>query len=77
MGAKTGAEAFWGHHRRDCHGQKSYECVIPMARAFKQEIYDTFMDTWRPDYCQKFLMAYTYSPHPIACAAGLASLGEN
>ena len=40
----------------------------------KQEIYDTFMDQGGPDYMLEFPHGYTYSAHPVACAAGLASL---
>jgi beta-alanine--pyruvate transaminase len=40
----------------------------------KQEIYDTFMDQGGPEYMIEFPHGYTYSGHPLACAAGLASL---
>ena len=44
------------------------------ATISKQEIYDTFMDTDAPDYMLELPNGYTYSWHPVACAAGLASL---
>jgi beta-alanine--pyruvate transaminase len=40
----------------------------------KQEIHDTFMAQGGPDYMIEFPHGYTYSAHPVACAAGIASL---
>jgi beta-alanine--pyruvate transaminase len=40
----------------------------------KKEIYDTFMDAGGPEYLLEFLHGYTYSAHPVACAAGIAAL---
>ena len=37
-------------------------------------IYDTFMAAGGPDYLLEFPHGYTYSAHPIACAAGVAAL---
>ncbi|TNE94488.1 omega-aminotransferase AptA [Porticoccus sp.] len=49
--------------------------AIPMgAVVVKQEIYDTFMEQGGPDYMVEFPHGYTYSGHPVACAAGLAAL---
>lgn len=49
--------------------------AIPLgAVAFKQEIYDTFMEHGGPEYMLELPHGYTYSAHPVACAAGLASL---
>ncbi len=49
--------------------------VIPMGAVIsKQEIYDCFMEQGGPDYMLELPHGYTYSAHPIACAAGLASL---
>ena len=46
--------------------------VVPMGAVFvKQHIYDAFMDG--PAGIELF-HGYTYSGHPLACAAGLASL---
>ncbi len=39
-----------------------------------KEIYDTFMAAGGPDYLLEFPHGYTYSAHPIACAAGIAAL---
>jgi len=40
----------------------------------KKEIYDTFMAAGGPEYMVELLHGYTYSAHPIACAAGVAAL---
>ncbi|GAB4207577.1 MAG: aspartate aminotransferase family protein [Tibeticola sp.] len=40
----------------------------------RQDIYDTFMAAGGPDYLLEFAHGYTYSAHPVACAAGLAAL---
>ncbi|RBP85681.1 aspartate aminotransferase family protein [Marinomonas rhizomae] len=77
MGAKTGAEAFGVTPDVITMAKQVTNGVIPMgAVAFKQEIYDTFMDNGGPDYMLEIPHGYTYSAHPIACAAGLASLEE-
>ena len=38
------------------------------------EIYNTFMAAGGPEYMLEFAHGYTYSAHPVACAAGLAAL---
>lgn len=49
--------------------------VIPMgAVVAKDDIYATFMAAGGPDYALEFPHGYTYSAHPVACAAGLAAL---
>ena len=40
----------------------------------RQEIYDTFMAAGGPDYMVEFPHGYTYSAHPVACAAGIAGM---
>ena len=40
----------------------------------KKEIYSIFMEQGGPDYMFEFPHGYTYSAHPVACAAGLAAL---
>ena len=40
----------------------------------KHEIYETFMAAGGPEYLLEFPHGYTYSAHPIACAAGVAAL---
>jgi beta-alanine--pyruvate transaminase len=39
-----------------------------------KEIYETFMAAGGPDYMLEFPHGYTYSAHPVACAAGVAAL---
>ena len=49
--------------------------AIPMgAVVASSEIYDTFMAQNTPEYAVEFTQGYTYSAHPVACAAGLAAL---
>jgi len=47
-------------------------CVPMGAVVAKQGIYDTFMQG--PEHLIEFFHGYTYSAHPLACAAGLATL---
>ncbi|HEY5645354.1 MAG TPA: aspartate aminotransferase family protein [Pseudomonadales bacterium] len=48
---------------------------VPMGAVLAHEkIYRTFMDNGGPDYAVEFPHGYTYSAHPLACAAALASL---
>ncbi|HJV60760.1 MAG TPA: aspartate aminotransferase family protein [Albitalea sp.] len=47
--------------------------AVPMgAVVAKQEIHDAFMNG--PEHMIEFFHGYTYSAHPLACAAGLATL---
>ncbi len=49
--------------------------AIPMGAVIaKSEIYDTFMAQGGPEYMLEFPHGYTYSAHPVACAASLAAL---
>ena len=49
--------------------------AIPMgAVVCKGDIYKTFMEQGGPDYLLEFPHGYTYSGHPVACAAALAAL---
>ncbi|TBU94034.1 aspartate aminotransferase family protein [Stutzerimonas kirkiae] len=49
--------------------------AIPMGAVIaSREIYETFMRQASPEYAVEFSHGYTYSAHPVACAAGLASL---
>ncbi|MCP1673695.1 beta-alanine--pyruvate transaminase [Natronocella acetinitrilica] len=49
--------------------------AVPMGAVVSSaEIYRTFMDNGGPDYVPEFPHGYTYSAHPIACAAGLAAM---
>jgi beta-alanine--pyruvate transaminase len=40
----------------------------------RNEIYQILMEAGGPDYMLEFPHGYTYSAHPVACAAGLAAL---
>lgn len=49
--------------------------AVPMgAVATRKEIYDLFMEKGGKDYLIEFFHGYTYSGHPLACAAGLAAM---
>ncbi|MAT93141.1 MAG: aspartate aminotransferase family protein [Halioglobus sp.] len=49
--------------------------AVPMgAVVASADIYTTFMDAGGPDYLLEFPHGYTYSGHPVACAAALAAL---
>jgi len=75
MGAKTGAEAFGVTPDIINVAKQLTNGTIPMGAVIaKQEIYDTFMEHGGPEYMLEFPHGYTYSAHPVACAAALASL---
>ena len=75
MGAKTGSEAFGVTPDIINTAKQLTNAAIPMGAVIcKQEIYDTFMENAGPDYLPELLHGYTYSAHPVACAAGIASL---
>lgn len=75
MGANTGAEAFGVTPDIVNMAKQLTNGAIPMgAVAVKQEIYDCFMDTAGAEYILELPHGYTYSAHPVACAAGLAAL---
>ncbi|SAI28491.1 beta alanine--pyruvate transaminase [Bordetella ansorpii] len=49
--------------------------AVPLgAVVASREIYDTFMGQDLPEHAVEFTHGYTYSAHPVATAAGLASL---
>jgi len=49
--------------------------AVPLgAVVASREIYDAFMHQQLPVHAIEFVHGYTYSAHPVACAAGLASL---
>lgn len=75
MGANTGAEAFGVTPDLMTVAKQLTNGVIPMGAVIaKQGIYDTFMADAGPEYMLELPHGYTYSAHPVACAAGLASL---
>lgn len=75
MGANTGAEAFGVTPDLMTLAKQLTNGAVPMgAVVAKQEIYDTFMEQGGPEYMMEIPHGYTYSGHPVACAAGLAAL---
>jgi len=75
MGSNTGAEEFGVTPDMMTVAKQLTNGVIPMGAVIsKQEIYDTYMENGGPDYMLELPHGYTYSAHPIACAAGLATL---
>jgi beta-alanine--pyruvate transaminase len=74
-GAMTGADAFgvtpdiMNVAKQVTNGAVPLGAVIASA-----EIYQTFMEQGGPEYALEFPHGYTYSGHPVACAAGLATL---
>ena len=75
MGAYTGAAAFgvtpdiMNVAKQITNGAQPLGAVIAT-----KDIYDTFMAAGGPDYLLEFSHGYTYSAHPVACAAGIAAL---
>jgi len=75
MGSNTGAEEFGVVPDILNMAKQVTNGVMPLgAVAVKQEIHDIFMQEGGPEYMVEFPHGYTYSAHPIACAAGLAAL---
>jgi beta-alanine--pyruvate transaminase len=75
MGSNTGASAFGVTPDIINIAKQLTNGAVPMgAVVVDQGIYDCFMDTDAPDYALELPHGYTYSAHPLACAAGLASL---
>ena len=74
-GTLTGADAFgvvpdiMNAAKQITNGAQPLGAVIA-----SKEIYDTFMAAAGPDYMLEFPHGYTYSAHPVACAAGIAAL---
>ena len=75
MGAYTGAAAFGvtpdilNVAKQVTNGTQPMGAVIA-----RTEIYDTFLAAGGPEYLVEFPHGYTYSAHPVACAAGIATL---
>ncbi|MEC8820618.1 MAG: aspartate aminotransferase family protein [Pseudomonadota bacterium] len=75
MGANTGAEAFGVKPDMINIAKQLTNGAMPMGAVIvREDIYDCFMATDAPDYAPEIPHGYTYSAHPLACAAGLASL---
>ena len=75
LGATTGAEAFGvtpdilNLAKQVTNGAQPLGAVVT-----SHAIYDTFMAAGGPEYLVEFPHGYTYSAHPVACAAGIATL---
>ncbi|MCY1448372.1 Beta-alanine--pyruvate aminotransferase [compost metagenome] len=75
MGRNTGAEYFGVTPDIMNVAKQVTNGAIPMGAVIaSKEIYDTFMNQNLPEYAVEFTHGYTYSAHPVACAAGLAAL---
>jgi beta-alanine--pyruvate transaminase len=74
-GAMTGADAFGVVPDIMNVAKQLTNGAIPMGAVIaKEDIYRTFMAQGGPPYMLEFPHGYTYSAHPVACAAGLAAL---
>lgn len=74
-GAWTGAEAFGVVPDILNFAKQVTNGVIPMGGVVvKGEIHDTFMNAGGAEHLVEFPHGYTYSAHPVACAAALATL---
>ncbi len=74
-GAMTGSDAFGVVPDIMNVAKQITNGAIPMGAVIaKDEIYQTFMEQGGPDYMLEFPHGYTYSAHPVACAAGIAAL---
>ncbi|TKB46724.1 aspartate aminotransferase family protein [Thalassotalea mangrovi] len=75
VGSRTGAEEFDVTPDLMTIAKQITNGVVPMGAVIaRQGIYDTFMETGGPDYMLELPHGYTYSAHPVACAAALATL---
>ncbi|MBL8444390.1 MAG: aspartate aminotransferase family protein [Zoogloeaceae bacterium] len=75
MGKTTGAEFFGVTPDIMNVAKQLTNGAIPMGAVIaSSEIYDTFMSQAMPEHLSEFSHGYTYSAHPVACAAGLAAL---
>jgi len=75
MGKSTGAEFFGVTPDIMNIAKQVTNGAIPMGAVIAtREIYDTFMNQQAPEHAVEFGHGYTYSAHPVACAAGIATL---
>jgi beta-alanine--pyruvate transaminase len=74
-GAYTGAEAFGVTPDILNFAKQVTNGVQPLGGVVvKDAIYETFMAAGGPEYMLELPHGYTYSAHPVACAAGVAAL---
>ena len=75
MGSNTGAEEFGVTPDILNVAKQLTNGAVPMGAVIvKGDIYQTFMDNGGADYLAEMPHGYTYSGHPVACAAALAAL---
>lgn len=75
VGARFGAELFGVTPDIMTLAKNLTNGAVPMgAVVASTEIYRTFMSSDAPHYLVEFPHGYTYSAHPLACAAGLAAM---
>ncbi|MBR9857372.1 MAG: aspartate aminotransferase family protein [Gammaproteobacteria bacterium] len=75
MGALFGADAFGVVPDIMNVAKQLTNGVIPMGAVIaKEHIHQAFMEQPGPDYMVEFPHGYTYSGHPVACAAAMATL---
>lgn len=74
-GHAFGADAFGVTPDIMCLAKALTNGAVPMgAVVVKGSIYETFMNVDTPEYMVEFPHGYTYSGHPVACAAAHAAL---
>ncbi len=75
MGSNTGAEEFGVTPDILNVAKQLTNGAVPMGAVIvNDDIYQAFMDNGGPEYMLELPHGYTYSGHPVACAAALASL---
>lgn len=75
IGSMTGAEKFGVVPDIMNVAKQLTNGAVPMGAVIVQgEIYQTFMEQGGPDYMMELPHGYTYSGHPVACAAAMAAL---
>ena len=75
MGALTGAEEFGVTPDIMTLAKQITNGIQPLgAVVVGSNIYEAYMENGGPDYMVEFPHGYTYSAHPVACAAGIAAL---
>ena len=75
MGANTGSDAFGVVPDLLNFAKQVTNGVQPLGGVVASKtIYDTFMAAGGPEYMLEFPHGYTYSAHPVACAAGVAAI---
>lgn len=74
-GAMFGADAFGVVPDILTMAKQITNGAIPLSAVIvREEIYQTFMAAGGPEYLLELPHGYTYSAHPVACAAALATL---